>query len=650
MAYVTDGLVLNLDAKNQSNLTVWEDTSGLGNHATLYGFNGSAASGWNNEELYFDGVDDYALIDRTNLPTSYTNFTVTIAMIVTGNTGSYDMPLYWGASSASSAGFDFELGSGSWRFAIADGSKNASSSITPIYNTFFEITLTIDRSTNKMIQYINGVYVKETDISLVGTITPSTALYLSRSGSNKFLGSMASVKLYTKALTADEVLQNYNETIQQPSVDLTVESSVIGATAQVLNSSIEAPKNLSLSTNLFNASAAVFDAEVVRTLNKTIEVSVVGASGSVKDISVLTTKELILNIGKSDATAAIKNASVSTEKNRIINNPLLTLTAQVKDASVIVYKDITIDVGITTANAHVFDDAAILDSVQIIKNDLTIQVGLSSSTAKINAASLTRTKELTLNNGKASASAAVYNSTVSVQIHKTINAGLSTANALINNATIETFEATVTYINITSASGTAKVNAANISTQKNIQLNLNKAIAQATILKPNIFVEISKTLRIENIAQSSAVVKSISVGIGKDKRIQTSLSEAIAAISNPSIITTKNITIETQVSKANSLINSSEITALVNLSINTNTALSDAAILIAVFFANTIDIIFHEIMLQYRNEFELNSTYQNETEINIISMDNSELVKIYFESELNMIYKNEFEINLTVRG
>lgn len=63
--YIKDGLILHLDAINNtgsghSNTTnTWKDLSGNGNDATLIGFD--TTSGWQENYIKFDGIDDYAL-------------------------------------------------------------------------------------------------------------------------------------------------------------------------------------------------------------------------------------------------------------------------------------------------------------------------------------------------------------------------------------------------------------------------------------------------------------------------------------------------------------------------------------------------------------------------------------------------------------
>lgn len=69
-AYVKDGLLLYYDAQNNTgsgydkNATTWKDLSGNANDGILHNFNGNSSSGWTNNYLKFDGVNDS--VETTN--------------------------------------------------------------------------------------------------------------------------------------------------------------------------------------------------------------------------------------------------------------------------------------------------------------------------------------------------------------------------------------------------------------------------------------------------------------------------------------------------------------------------------------------------------------------------------------------------------
>lgn len=64
---ITDGLVLWLDGSDGSrNQKVWYDKSGHNNNFTLMNFNYNITSGWQGDSLKFDGIDDYCFLPNTD--------------------------------------------------------------------------------------------------------------------------------------------------------------------------------------------------------------------------------------------------------------------------------------------------------------------------------------------------------------------------------------------------------------------------------------------------------------------------------------------------------------------------------------------------------------------------------------------------------
>lgn len=71
--YVLEGLELFLDGKDNvgeglhdNAATVWKDLSGNNHEGTLHNFGNNAISGWNNEYLSFDGVNDWVACGELN--------------------------------------------------------------------------------------------------------------------------------------------------------------------------------------------------------------------------------------------------------------------------------------------------------------------------------------------------------------------------------------------------------------------------------------------------------------------------------------------------------------------------------------------------------------------------------------------------------
>jgi hypothetical protein len=232
---VTEGLVLHLDAANTKSYpgsgTTWFDRSGNGNHSTIG--NGefvSTGKYLQNSE----GVSNFFTVTvphSTTLNSALTTTTGgwTIEEIIWTN--STDYPEADGGSVASSAaygggatGFDWNHGIGIGTFQFGQSSNASSeyedsSQITVpapynVFNTWRIRTMIWDRLNNINSLYING--------TLIGTVsTPNTAGTSIYDGGGinfgslygwKHFGRRAGIKLYNKALTVQEVLQNYNAT------------------------------------------------------------------------------------------------------------------------------------------------------------------------------------------------------------------------------------------------------------------------------------------------------------------------------------------------------------------------------------------------------------------------------------------------------
>ena len=208
---VTDGLVLCLDAANQRSYpksgTTWSDLAGASN-GTLT--NGPTFDSGNGGSIVFDRTNDVVnlgtspqdLVGQSSAATisSWFNVNNTNQCMVIGN-GTY-------------ARFYIETynRSGSlvvhWGFG---GSQNSSTSQAFIStNAWYYYTATYDQSVVKA--YLNGL---NTDSDGIGSKTYGGALYVGSWGGNGFLfgGKIASVSIYNRALSADEVRRNYEATV-----------------------------------------------------------------------------------------------------------------------------------------------------------------------------------------------------------------------------------------------------------------------------------------------------------------------------------------------------------------------------------------------------------------------------------------------------
>ena len=212
---VTSGLVLALDAADINSYpgsgTAWKDLSGNGYNGTLT--NGTSYSSDANGSLYFDGTDDYIVLS-SNTDTRLANNTTTISIFAyirsVGPNGYAE--LY------SVSGNTYHLVK--WQtngVAIAISSYFYSNliSVTNAYNQWMDITCVIDWGNDTWQLYKNGAYVGSQSITPT-THNPATP-YIVAIGDNNatgntgdFLkGSIGTIKVYNRALSATEIEQNY---------------------------------------------------------------------------------------------------------------------------------------------------------------------------------------------------------------------------------------------------------------------------------------------------------------------------------------------------------------------------------------------------------------------------------------------------------
>jgi hypothetical protein len=210
---ITDGLVLCLDAANPKSYpgsgTTWTDLSGNGNNGTLV--NGVGYSSDNLGSLVFDGVNDYVTATRPSSITTGGNMTVcmwakwttvgttigSIQILIDNNhTGSVgfviqDRPDLLGRPLTASGGLSstFQVGDGNWHF----------------------IGVTIE-GTSQSRMYIDGVINASNTGSGINPVQPNINIARWGLGGRHLNGNIAQTQIYNRALSATEVLQNYNAT------------------------------------------------------------------------------------------------------------------------------------------------------------------------------------------------------------------------------------------------------------------------------------------------------------------------------------------------------------------------------------------------------------------------------------------------------
>ena len=235
---VTDNMVVYLDAGNNSSYsgsgTSWNDISGNSNNFTLT--NGPTYSSSDGGSIVFDGANDFATsaINASFFAfgTGDYSYGVWAKMDSTGNTESLlSCGTPDGGGTPNSFQLDFEGANTRIRHLFRDASSQrnflplgADDAVALVGTDWFYVMVVNDRSENELKMYINSTvlttgdsnstYGTGTDVHNFSAASDSNGTFkigVNRGGSAFIDGRVAQVHVYKgKALTASEVLQNYN--------------------------------------------------------------------------------------------------------------------------------------------------------------------------------------------------------------------------------------------------------------------------------------------------------------------------------------------------------------------------------------------------------------------------------------------------------
>jgi len=195
---VTNGLVLYLDAGQSTSYnggTTWTDLSGRGNNGTLV--NGVGYNGSNGGSLSFDGVNDYVNCGNPSI-----------------SVGKITVSAWVKISTLNITQHIVDSSSNSWHLAVLgtnrpylwnDSTYHQSSQVL-LSNTWYMLT-GVQSSTSDI--YVNGVLSQSiSDNRNVTTNNVNIGRWQSN-GLRLFNGNIAQVSIYNRALTAEEIQQNF---------------------------------------------------------------------------------------------------------------------------------------------------------------------------------------------------------------------------------------------------------------------------------------------------------------------------------------------------------------------------------------------------------------------------------------------------------
>lgn len=214
---VTDGLVLYLDAANTKSYpgsgTVWYDLSGNSNNGILT--NSPTFNSNNNGNFIFDGVNDYISL-AYNSSFNIRNG-LTFHVILKRNSNYNQLSDCFILSRPPSWYFYDAYNSGYIQGDVfIDGvRRGACTTILPYDNQWYTINYTYNGFTGLAVMYKNGINVNS--VQLTG-LSNYLIDYSSSNFINIFYNTVgrsyyvANLILYNRALSPEEILQNYNAT------------------------------------------------------------------------------------------------------------------------------------------------------------------------------------------------------------------------------------------------------------------------------------------------------------------------------------------------------------------------------------------------------------------------------------------------------
>ena len=220
---VQQGLVLNLDAGNNYSYagagTTWIDVSGNSNNGTL--INSPTYSSDNSGVLNWASVSSQYATVAMNSGLRVTNITQEVWVFLNSTADQVFIGMQYGTGSNNS--FALWVSGGTFYFGVnTGGTFYQSASSTPSTSTWYHLVHTYNGTTQYL--YINGVLATTYNSAASGNMTYDTSNTLLaigadfngtgyNTGPTLFVnGKMPIVKIYNIALSAAQVLQNYNAT------------------------------------------------------------------------------------------------------------------------------------------------------------------------------------------------------------------------------------------------------------------------------------------------------------------------------------------------------------------------------------------------------------------------------------------------------
>jgi hypothetical protein len=161
----------------------------------------------------FNGTNNLVVIDNASgaLEMGDSSFSISLWVFKTSDAGLYDMAWSKGGFTGGVRGYDLELGSGGWRFDVADGIKLGAAVVPATYNAWVHVAGVADRSTSLLHLYVDGlepVPSGNPDITNFGSLTDPLAPAVMGTesaigGGDLYRGAIDELRIIKQALPAD---------------------------------------------------------------------------------------------------------------------------------------------------------------------------------------------------------------------------------------------------------------------------------------------------------------------------------------------------------------------------------------------------------------------------------------------------------------
>jgi hypothetical protein len=223
---VKDGLILYLDPGSPNSYydksgTTIKDISGNGNNGTLTNFGSQTIyNSSNGGSIVFDGSDDYVDLSTTlNSLTTTSSFSVDMWVLTSitlpNGLNYYGLISNWNNIGGTEKGFQLYWGGSDSLYAYGAGYlSQALGNITSLTaNIWYNVTFVYTRGVSGRI-YLNGVdKTFNSYTNLINTTATNLKIGIrSMDNALPWNGKISSTKIYNRALSQSEVLQNYNAT------------------------------------------------------------------------------------------------------------------------------------------------------------------------------------------------------------------------------------------------------------------------------------------------------------------------------------------------------------------------------------------------------------------------------------------------------